>query len=85
MRANLVSFVQISQYRVPGERRTVTGKGAEGDVLLGLGGSLGRHCGWDCRGWNMEKGKEKSGGFEVRLCKKVGVCPSTFTASDWSG
>lgn len=60
-------------------KHTITGEGAEGDVLLsGSGGlGLGGHC--DCCWWLvwMEYRKEGKVGSDPTwmLKKKVGVCP----------
>lgn len=66
-------------------RRTVTGQGAEGDVLLGSGSLLGgSHC--DCGDGVVVDGiwrrRKVRGGWELKI-EKVGVCPSGILDGDW--
>lgn len=69
-----------------GCQRTITGEGAEGDVLLSGGGSLlGSHCEYVDGGlsWMEYGGEEKSKSGRDQRSKKVGVCPRVRLHGDW--
>ena len=72
----LVSLMVTNLENIRLSEHTVTGKGAEGDVLLGSGSLLGSHC--DCVDGVVVDGIWKRGDLtqrQIEKQEKVGVCP----------